>query len=113
MTHPRTKGFALFLFGVSAMASGYLFIECLRRYSGMTLLAAAYAKTLNTYSYSLLLLGDRVLAISFWCTILLTLLSQLLYPFKVVLRVYLSSPLPAPARVEVPPLVDGIRNADV
>ena len=82
MSHPRTKGFALFLFGMLAMASGYLFIEYFRRPSGVTLPAAAYASILNIYSYFLLLLKGRVLAISFWCSILLTLSLQYLFPAK-------------------------------
>jgi sterol desaturase/sphingolipid hydroxylase (fatty acid hydroxylase superfamily) len=82
MLHLRTKDFAFLLFGMLAIASGFLFIEYLRGASGVTLPAAAYAKMLNTYHYFRLLLEDRVLAISFWCTILLTLCLQYLFPAK-------------------------------
>lgn len=88
MTHPRTKVFALFLFGMSAIASGYFFIEYLRPPSGITILVATYAKLANIYHYFFLLLEDRVLAVSFWCTIVLTLCLQHLFPAKMTQRIF-------------------------
>jgi sterol desaturase/sphingolipid hydroxylase (fatty acid hydroxylase superfamily) len=46
-------------------------------------------------------------------SLILTPLAQLLYPFSVMVRTYLSSPEPAPARMEAPSSIDGMRNADV
>ena len=88
MTHPRTKEFALFLFGLLAIASVCLLNEYLRRSSGVTLPAATYAKLLNIYQYFLLLLGDRVLAISFWCSIVLTLCVQHLFPARPTQKIF-------------------------
>jgi sterol desaturase/sphingolipid hydroxylase (fatty acid hydroxylase superfamily) len=80
MTHPRTKNFVLFFLGVLSIVAGFLFIEYIRRSSGMALSAAASAKALNVYHYCRLLLEDRILAISFWCSILLTLGLQYGFP---------------------------------
>jgi sterol desaturase/sphingolipid hydroxylase (fatty acid hydroxylase superfamily) len=88
MTHPRARDFALLLFGMLAIALGYLFVEYFSRFSGVTLSAATYAKALNVYYYFLSLLEDRILAISFWCTIVLTLSLQYLFPAKAAQKIF-------------------------
>lgn len=88
MTHPRIKTLVLFLLGISAMVAGCLFIEHLRLSSGMALAAVTYAKILNVYYYFRLLLEDRVLAISFWCILLLTLCLQYLLPAKAGQKIF-------------------------
>lgn len=88
MRYPRTKNFVLSLVAVSAIASGCLLLECLRRDAGIRLATATYAKVANTYYYFHVLLEDRVLAISFWCTLLLTLCLQYLFPAKPSQRIF-------------------------
>lgn len=82
MTHPRAKGFSLFLFGASAIAAGYLLIERPRHPLGLTLPAAIYHKMLGGYYYFLLLLEDRLFTPPFWCAIVVTLSLQRLLPAK-------------------------------
>lgn len=88
MTHPRTKNLALFLLGTLTIAAGYICIEYLQRSSGTALAAAAYAKGANVYYYFRVLLEDRVLAVSFWCSIVLTLVLQYLLPAKPTQKIF-------------------------
>jgi sterol desaturase/sphingolipid hydroxylase (fatty acid hydroxylase superfamily) len=88
LAHPRAKDFALFLFVISAAASGYLFIEYLRHFSRVALVAAAYGKTLTIYYYFVRLFGDRIYALSFWCAIVLTLCLQYLLPAKRAQKIF-------------------------
>ena len=82
MAHPRTKDVTLLLLGMLAITLGYLLVEYLRGFSGARLFGASYAKAVTIYYYFLSLLQDRILAISFWCTIVLTLCFQYLFPAK-------------------------------
>lgn len=88
MARPRTKVFALVLFGMLAIAFGYLSVGYLRRPLWITLAAAIYAKLLSTAHYFLMLFEDRVFAISFWCTIVLTLGLQYLLPAKTAQKIF-------------------------
>jgi sterol desaturase/sphingolipid hydroxylase (fatty acid hydroxylase superfamily) len=88
MTRSRTKSLAFFLLGTLAIATFCLFIEYSRRFSWETLSAVAYAKMLNIYYYFSLLLEDRILAISFWCAIALTLCMQYLLPAKPTQKIF-------------------------
>ena len=71
-----------------AIALGYLFIRYFHRFSWATLSTATYAKMANIYYYFLSLLKDRILAISFWCSIVLTLCLQYLIPAKPIQKIF-------------------------
>src|SRR2546423_5142687 len=88
MTNLRTKEFALLLSGLVTITLCYLFLEYLFQPTAAQLLAATYSKLLNIYFYFRLLLEDRVLAISFWCSIVLTLVLQYFFPAKLAQKIF-------------------------
>jgi sterol desaturase/sphingolipid hydroxylase (fatty acid hydroxylase superfamily) len=88
MAHPRTKHFAFVLFGMLVIASGYLSVEYFSSSSGITLSAAIYNKLLKVNHYFLGLLHDQILALSFWCAIVLTLCLEYLLPAKPAQKVF-------------------------
>ena len=88
MVHPRTKDVVFVLFGILVIASGYLSVEYLFSFSGITLSAAIYHKLLQVNRYFLGLLHDQVLAFSFWCAIGLTLGLEYLLPAKPAQKVF-------------------------
>jgi sterol desaturase/sphingolipid hydroxylase (fatty acid hydroxylase superfamily) len=88
MARSRTKNFALFLFGMLAIVSGYFVVEYLRHSSIITLYAATHDKLLKIDYYFVSLLETRILALSFWCAIVLTLGLQYLLPAKQAQKIF-------------------------
>ena len=86
IAHPRTKDFAFVLFGALVIASGYLFV--VSNSSGITLTAAIFDKLLQVNRYFLGLLHDQVLALSFWCAIVLTFCLEYLLPAKPAQKIF-------------------------